>query len=247
MPYGRAAQANTTVGGICSVAAPAYWLFDDKPVRPLVTNKATPTIATATPAQVTGCALGASAVSVMPKKSTLSRPRNCGTTMAEAAVASMDESAPSFLIAAELPIACRCQTVQVSERKMSDEHKAAIAAGRIEAAAVSDYLEVLEAKRPKPGRRMNPDKLQQRRAELDSELGSGSLKPMKRLEAMQAIRNIDAQLAALSDEPDTAAVEAGFVKHAVNYGQRKGIQYAIWREAGVPADLLAKARISRGQ
>ena len=82
VPYGRAPQGKMTVGGIGSGAALAYWFFDEKPVRPLVTNKATPTIATATPAQVTGCALGASAVSVMPKKSTLSRPRNRGTTMA---------------------------------------------------------------------------------------------------------------------------------------------------------------------
>ena len=64
---------------------------------------------------------------------------------------------------------------------------------------------------------------------------------------LQDRRDIEKQLAALADEPDMSAVEAGFIEHAASYGQRKGIQYATWREAGVPADLLAKAGISRGQ
>lgn len=70
---------------------------------------------------------------------------------------------------------------------MSDEHQAAIAAGRIEANAIRDYLDALEA------------------------------------------------------------VEQGFITHAASYGQRKGIRYATWREAGVPAELLARAGITRGQ
>ncbi|MDE0134528.1 MAG: hypothetical protein OXM54_06775 [Acidimicrobiaceae bacterium] len=132
-------------------------------------------------------------------------------------------------------------------RTMSDDHMAAVAAGRVEAAAVADYLEALESSRPKPGRRMSPERLQERRAELDSELASGALKPMKRLEAMQSVRDIDAQLAALVDEPDMSAVEQGFIEHAASFGTRKGIAYATWREAGVPAELLGRAGISRGQ
>lgn len=130
---------------------------------------------------------------------------------------------------------------------MTDEHKAAIAAGRIEAVAVRDYLEALESARPKPGRRSSPEKLQERRAELSGELSSGALKPIKRLETMQAIRDIDAQLEALQAEPDMAAVESGFVAHAASYGTRKGIVYATWREFGVPAEVLNKAGITRGQ
>ena len=82
MPRGRAPQCQTTVRGVCSGAALAYWSCDDKPARPLVTSSAIPTIATATLTQATGCAQGDSAVSFMPKRSTLARPRNCGTTMA---------------------------------------------------------------------------------------------------------------------------------------------------------------------
>jgi len=130
---------------------------------------------------------------------------------------------------------------------MSDEHKAAIAAGRIEVAAVRDYLEALESNRPKPGRRLSPEKLQERRAELQVELASGALKAMKKLEAMQAVRDIEAQLEAMQAEPDISSAEAGFVTHAATYGARKGIAYATWREFGVPAEVLNKAGITRGQ
>ena len=130
---------------------------------------------------------------------------------------------------------------------MSDDHKAAIAAGRIEAAAVRDYLEALEGNRPKRGRQVSPETLAARKADIDSQLAAGDMKPIKKLELMQDRRDLDAQLAALADEPDMTAVENGFITHAAAYGQRKGIQYATWREFGVSADMLAKAGITRGQ
>ena len=132
-------------------------------------------------------------------------------------------------------------------RTMSDEHKAAIAAGRIEAAAVRDYLEALEGTKPKRGRQVSPETLAARKADIDAQLGGSDIKAIKRLELMQDRRDIDAQLAALADEPDMTGVEAGFVTHAANYGTRKGITYATWREFGVQAELLSRAGISRGQ
>ncbi|WP_420626836.1 hypothetical protein [Candidatus Poriferisodalis sp.] len=132
-------------------------------------------------------------------------------------------------------------------RTMTDEHKAAIAAGRIESAAVRDYLDALESSRPKPGRRVTPEKLQARRADIEARLAAGDLKLIKRLVLMQDRRDIDTQLAATADEPDMTAVEAGFIEHAAAFGTRKGIQYATWREAGVSAELLARAGITRRQ
>ena len=130
---------------------------------------------------------------------------------------------------------------------MSEEHKAAIAAGRIETAAVRDYLEALEAQKPKRGRQVSPEKLQARLADIDAQIAGGDLKPIKRLELMQDRKDIDAQLAALADEPDMTAVENAFITHATSFSQRRGIQYSTWREAGVPAELLGRAGISRGQ
>ena len=134
----------------------------------------------------------------------------------------------------------------MAERKMSDEHKAAIAAGRIEAAAVRDYLEALESSKPKRGRQISPETLAARKAAIDNQLAAGDMKPIKKLELMQDRRDVDAQLAALAEEPDMSSVEAGFVTHAANYGARKGIAYATWREAGVSAELLGRAGITRG-
>ncbi len=134
----------------------------------------------------------------------------------------------------------------MAERTMSEEHKAAIAAGRIEAAAVRDYLDALETNRPKPGRRVSPETLAARRSDIDAQLAAGAMKPIKRLELMQDRRDIDARLADLATEPDMTAVEAGFIAYAAAYGARKGVAYATWRDIGVPADLLARTGITRG-
>ncbi len=127
---------------------------------------------------------------------------------------------------------------------MSDEHKAAIAAGRIEATAVRDYLEAVETHRPKPGRRPSAESLKAKQAAIDVQIADA--KPIQRLNLMQERRDVEAAIEALQVEPDMAAVEEGFVTHAANYGHRKGIQYATWREFGVPADMLARAGITRG-
>lgn len=134
----------------------------------------------------------------------------------------------------------------MTKRTMSSEHKAAIAAGRVETAAVSGYLEALEAQRPKRGRQVTPERLEARRAEIDTQLAAGDLKPIKRLELMQDRRDVEKQLAALADEPDMSAVEAAFIEHAASFATRRGIAYATWREAGVPAELLTRAGITRG-
>ena len=128
---------------------------------------------------------------------------------------------------------------------MSDEHKAAIAVGRIEAAAVRDYLEALETHRPRPGRKQTPESLTAKKDAVDAQIADA--KPIKRLLLMQERRDIEAAIEALQVEPDMASVEAGFVEHAASYGQRKGIQYATWREFGVTPEILARASVSRGQ
>ncbi|MCY3949942.1 MAG: hypothetical protein OXF61_12170 [Acidimicrobiaceae bacterium] len=132
----------------------------------------------------------------------------------------------------------------MSERTMSDEHKAAIAAGRIEAAAVRDYLEALETHRPRPGRKQSAESLSAKKDAIDAQMAEA--KPIKRLLLMQERRDIEAAIEEMQVEPDMASVEAGFVTHAANYGRRKGIQYATWREFGVTPDMLARAGITRG-
>ena len=49
----------------------------------------------------------------------------------------------------------------------------------------------------------------------------------------------------VTEEFDIASLEEGFVSSAKEYGDRKGITYAAWRVAGVPASVLKEAGIGR--
>jgi hypothetical protein len=127
---------------------------------------------------------------------------------------------------------------------MTDEHKAALAEGRTQGRAVRNYLDALAATKPKRGRRRTAESIQKRLAAIESELNGND--PLKDLNLRQERRDLQAELVGFDDKPDLAAVEQGFVEAAKGYGQRRGISYEVWREAGVPADVLKKAGISRG-
>ncbi len=59
---------------------------------------------------------------------------------------------------------------------------------------------------------------------------------------MDLIRELESK----SQTVDLANLEKAFIKAAREYGQRKGITYAAWREAGVSPQTLKKAGIGRG-
>jgi hypothetical protein len=128
--------------------------------------------------------------------------------------------------------------------KMTDEHKAALAAGRSEGRAVRAYLEALDQHRPKRGRKRTPDSVNARLAKIDAELVSAD--PMTRLSLVQERLDLLAELESLTTTVDLTALESDFVKSAKGYGERKGISYAAWREVGVSAATLKAAGISRG-
>jgi hypothetical protein len=126
---------------------------------------------------------------------------------------------------------------------MSDEHKAALAEGRAQGRAVREYLAALDAGR-KPGRRIDKDAVESRIAEIQSSIDEEP-DPAKRVELIQKRLDQEAKLIELQDEVDTEALEEGFVESAAPYSERKGITYAAWREAGVPAAVLKRAGIKR--
>ncbi len=130
-------------------------------------------------------------------------------------------------------------------KSMTAEHKEALAAGRTESKAVKDYLNALEANRPKRGRRRTPESIDRRLAALNEQIPEAE--PFQRLSLIQERVDLERELAALTsgsgvDLPD---LEKGFVKVARSYAERKGISYAAWREVGVPAATLKAAGISR--
>ena len=127
---------------------------------------------------------------------------------------------------------------------MSDEHKAALAKGRMEGRVVRDYLEGLRATKPKRGRKRTPETVQKRLAAIATELESAS--PMDELLLVQERRDLEAELEAMSNTIDMTALEAAFVEVAKSYSESKSISYASWRDVGVPAAVLTQAVISRG-
>ena len=126
---------------------------------------------------------------------------------------------------------------------MTDEHKAALAEGRTQGRAVRNYLEALAAAKPKRGRKRTPDSIKKRVDAIDEELPTAD--PLKALNLRQERRDLYAELAGLGDKVDLADVEKAFVAAAKAYGDRRGINYEVWREAGVPSDVLKRAGITR--
>jgi uncharacterized protein YicC (UPF0701 family) len=127
---------------------------------------------------------------------------------------------------------------------MTDEHKAALAEGRTQGRAVRNYLDAIEATKPKRGRKRTADSIKKRLDAIESELVGTD--PLKALNLRQERRNLYAELAGIDDKVDLADVEKEFVNAAKAYGARRGISYEVWREAGVPGEVLKKAGISRG-
>ncbi len=129
---------------------------------------------------------------------------------------------------------------------MTAEHKAALAHGRALGNSVRAYLDALERNRPRRGRKRTPESIKKRLTSIENELPESS--GTRRLELMQERRDLNNELAvmAVTGKTDMNAVEKGFVKAAKEYSESKGISYSTWREAGVPADVLRRAGITRG-
>ena len=128
---------------------------------------------------------------------------------------------------------------------MSDTHKEALAEGRNHARIVGNYLDALEANKPKRGRKRTPDSVKKRLTTVTGELKDAG--GLTRLNLLQERRDLEVELATMqAGAPDLSELEKEFVKVAKSYSAKKKISYGAWREFGVPADVLKKAGISRG-
>ncbi len=127
---------------------------------------------------------------------------------------------------------------------MSDEHKAALAKGRMEGRIVREYLDGLRATKPKRGRKRTTETIQTRLDAIELEIVGAS--PIDELLLIQERRDLQAELARKSDTIDMDALEESFVAVAKSYGDSKSISYASWRDVGVPASTLKSAGIGRG-
>lgn len=130
-------------------------------------------------------------------------------------------------------------------KNMSDEHKAALAEGRRQGRVVKAYLEALEASRPKRGRKRTEESINKRLAEIDERLVDASA--VERLQLTQERMDLQTELEGMNNTVEVESFEDEFVQVASDYGDRKGISYAAWREVGVPAAVLRRAGIGRGR
>ena len=125
---------------------------------------------------------------------------------------------------------------------MSNEHKTALAQGRLEARAIKAYLGAIGTR--KRGRPVTRETLTARIQRLDGQIVTEP-NPLKALDFRQARLDAQQQLTRLEDAVDLDVLEKEFVAHAAAYSERKGISYAAWRESGVPAAALQKAGVRR--
>mgnify|MGYP003346419033 CR=1 FL=1 len=126
---------------------------------------------------------------------------------------------------------------------MSDEHKQALAQGRMESKVVRDYLEALRSAKPKRGRKRSPESIQKRLAKIETELASAD--PLTELLLLQERRDLQDEAESLGSGDDLASAEEAFVKVAKAYSERRHISYATWREVGVEAAVLKRAGVPR--
>ena len=105
------------------------------------------------------------------------------------------------------------------------------------------YLVALEHSKPRRGRSTNADALKARLVDLESKLTVAD--PLQRVHLIQERRNLERRIDGASVEAgdDLPELEEAFIAVAAEYGSRKEIGYATWREAGVSAEVLRKAGI----
>lgn len=134
---------------------------------------------------------------------------------------------------------------QRGPKNITPEHKAAMAAGRTEGRAIKNYLEALEAHKPRRGRRRTPESVTTRLDAIEQELPT--VDAMKRLTLVQERLDLQKELERLrAPQVDMEQLEAQFIGAAMGYSERKGISWAAWREVGVPSSVLSRAGISKG-
>lgn len=130
-----------------------------------------------------------------------------------------------------------------SRSSLTPEHKAALAVGREQGRVVRRYLEALERNRPKRGRKRTVESIKRQLDSVETRIDTAD--PLSKLHLLQERRDLEDELSRKDSGEDVSSLEDDFVSVASDYGRRKGITYASWREAGVSPSVLRRAGITR--
>ncbi len=105
------------------------------------------------------------------------------------------------------------------------------------------YLEAIDTGPKRRGRRRTPESVAKQIAQVDERLRDA--RGLDKLNLLKERRDLEAARAHLVPAADHGALERDFVRVARRYGERRGIDYSIWREAGVSASVLTRAKVPR--
>lgn len=130
------------------------------------------------------------------------------------------------------------------QSSMSTAHKKALANGRNEGRIIREYLEIVEATKPKRGRRRTPESIAKRLSVISVELKTAD--PVTKVRLIQERLNLRTELASMKSKQEIAAAEARFVKVAKSFSERNDITFDAWREFGVTPAVLKRAGITNG-
>lgn len=134
-------------------------------------------------------------------------------------------------------------TTRKKTAPMSDSHKAALAVGRKQGAVVREYLDALDTLKPRRGRRVTPEQIRNRIAEIERNLPTAA--PITRLELRQDLIDLQERLTRADAVPVLDELQREFIKVAKSWSERKGIGYTAFREVGVSPSVLKEAGIVR--
>lgn len=135
------------------------------------------------------------------------------------------------------------KTAPKKKSDMSVAHKKALANGRNEGRVIREYLEVVEATKPRRGRRRTPESIARRLAAIAAELKTAD--PVTQVRLIQERLNLRTELASMKSKTEVVAAETKFVKVAKSFSERNDITYDAWREFGVTPTVLKRAGISQ--
>lgn len=129
-------------------------------------------------------------------------------------------------------------------RTLSATHKKALADGRSLANTVDRYLVAIQEPKRR-GRKVSLDTMRKRLA--TSKKLSGELNGVAHVLMLQRVRDLERQIASEShaSPSNVKELEVAFVKVAKRFGEKRGIGYGAWRDAGVSAAVLSKCGIAR--
>lgn len=134
---------------------------------------------------------------------------------------------------------------RAAPKMLSASHKKALAEGRDLSSKVDRYLRAINTPKRR-GRKVSKADLTKRLAAAKA--ASRTAVGVDKVLAAQEVRDLQKRITDLSStngDIDVKSLEGAFISAGKQFGENRGITYGAWREAGVPAVVLAKAGIAR--